>query len=490
MRFVKLIINELTKIIKKKSTIVFIIISILSIIISCILVETKKDYYMISSNRTIKTRIEVEYNLARYEGLLKNEKAEQKKNSLKATIKLYQYLLDNETENIINAQYKDEIIPKLITSYDELYSINKNENEEYYNIKERNIDKLFEILKNGTFEEYIQFNKDEILQSYDLKEINYEEYISQIQEQDKILKYEIGKYMPENTAWKTIVMQDIDNNNYNIESRYDFSKSKYIDDDELENLINQNLIDEYRLENNIAPYYTDSQSMNNVLSYSRYKYNQFSNTLSIICIGILVIILASQSVAEEISKGTIKFLLITPCKRYKIILAKIISILITIIILIFLLSQISVLIGNIVFGANTNNYIYTSNGEVKIMSTYMYETLQYILRIPELFIYLLIGVVFSTLTRNTAISTVITSFLFIGFPIGMKYLNSFMQIDYLKYIPFNNFDLADKILRLENYEITYPIISKLPLSSSIVVLSITSILLFIAIFESFNKKDI
>ena len=328
------------------------------------------------------------------------------------------------------------------------------------------------------------------MQSYDLKEINYEEYISQIQEQDKILKYEIGKYMPENTAWKTIVMQDIDNNNYNIESRYDFSKSKYIDDDELENLINQNLIDEYRLENNIAPYYTDSQSMNNVLSYSRYKYNQFSNTLSIICIGILVIILASQSVAEEISKGTIKFLLITPCKRYKIILAKIISILITIIILIFLLSQISVLIGNIVFGANTNNYIYTSNGEVKIMSTYMYETLQYILRIPELFIYLLIGVVFSTLTRNTAISTVITSFLFIGFPIGMKYLNSFMQIDYLKYIPFNNFDLADKILRLENYEITYPIISKLPLSSSIVVLSITSILLFIAIFESFNKKDI
>lgn len=154
------------------------------------------------------------------------------------------------------------------------------------------------------------------------------------------------------------------------------------------------------------------QMNNNLNSYCRYNYNNFANTISIIFIGILVIILSASSISEEISKGTVVFMNITPVKRYQILLAKIVSIVIILVALVILISQISVLIGNIAFGVNTNNYLYVSGSKVVVMSTHIYETLGYLLRIPELIVYLLIGITLSTLTKNTAISTIITSLLF------------------------------------------------------------------------------
>ncbi len=493
MNFIKLVINELIKIIKKKSTIIFVILAIISIVLSCFLVNIKNNFYKDAVTYTkITDEYNINLNIARLEGLLKKEKNESEKKSIEKNLEIYNFVLKEGIDKIYNAEYKMTVHTLLKSNIKKLCYMNENENKEKYKKQKENVEKLWEIFTNGTFEEYIEFNKDLTNQSFNAKEITLEEYNLQIENQNQLLKYEITKYMPQNTEWKKEILENNTDIDDLINTRFDISSGTYIDDEELNDLKNQKIINEYRLENNIAPYYNNFQANYNQISYNRYTYNDFANKLSTIFIGILIIIFSSSTISEEISKGTIKFLLITPYKRYKILFAKIISMLIVLIICLLLISQISVLVGNIAFGNNTNNYLYVSNGVVNIMGTHLYETIQYILRIPELFIYLLIGIMFSTLTRNTAISTVITSILFIGAPVAIDKIYNFIKIDSLKYLPFSNFNLIDSVLKLEKYDSLYKEVFSFlpPIQLSIIVLSITALLLIITALESFNKKDI
>lgn len=487
MGFINLIKNEFIKILRKKVTVVFILIAICSIILSCILVYLKKDELGATMSSSMQDTDSAILNLNRYKYMLSNTDDAREIKILNKEIEDFEYLLDKGVENIINAEYKSIAFGTLSTYYKKLYSLDEVENKIEFNRQQENIDRLWKIIKEGTFEEYIAFNKDMLKQDYEQKIITKEEYETKIEQEEIKLKYEIGKYEPQNSIWKNSVLDNITKMNNLIENRFDFENVTYIDNEGVQKLENQKIIDEYRLKNNIIPCYEDV----NVEGYSRYKYNQFANKSSIIVIGLLVIILAASSISEEISKGTIKFLLIEPCSRSEILFAKIISILIIAIILVIIISQISVLIGNIVFGANaSNDYLYVKNGEVKIIVNHLYETIQYLLRIPELCVYILIGVALSTLTKNTAISTIITSALFIGSTVALNVINNFLVIDFFKYLPFSNFNLIDKILPLETYSIENTISIEMSFSFSIMVLIITSILMIITSWDSFRKKEI
>ncbi|MDD3303689.1 MAG: ABC transporter permease subunit [Clostridia bacterium] len=490
MRFCKLIMNELVKALKKKSTLIFSIFAIIAIFLSCLLVHVKKNYYMVEYNYgLVLSEDDAKINLAITKAKLASAKEEDKK-FLAENIKVYEYVIDNGTEKILNAEYKQNIMNKLMSETERLYSIDMNLNKKDYDIQKAKVDRLWELLKGGTFEEYIAFNKDEIKNSYENKAITEEEYITKNEEQNKILKYEISKYSFNDSYWKQSVLSNNSNIDYKIKERFDITNKTYIDDKAVEKLKEQKLINEYRLENNVAPYYTDGQIKYNVDSYSRYKFNEFANTISTIFIGLLIIVLAASAISEETSSGTIKFMLITPYKRGTILLAKIIAITVILIISILIISQISVIVGNISFGSNTNPYLYVKDGVVNVMSTHLYETLQYLLKIPGILICMLLGITLSTLTRNTPISVIITAALFIAVPFGMTILNNFMVIDFLKYLPFNNFELISKVFPIETYETIITSVVPTTLNFSIKVLSVTAILLIITAFESFRKKDI
>ena len=261
----------------------------------------------------------------------------------------------------------------------------------------------------------------------------------------------------------------------------------------MEILQKNKLINNYRLENDIAPYYYDEEYFYNEDGYMRYHYNSFANTSGMIFIGLLIIILSAGTISEEVSKGTIKFLLITPNKRYKVLLAKILSILIILIVSTLIISQISIIIGNIAFGVSTNNYLYVTNGEVKVMDTHIYETLQYLLKMPEIIIYMLIGVALSTIVRNVGLSTVIATALYLVIPFTLTILDGFISLDFLRFLPFRNFDLINQVFPINMYinviNVSYSTFEP-TLTFSINVLIVTAILLIITIFESFNKRDI
>jgi len=493
MNFIKLVINELVKNLKKKSTIIFFIFSIIAVIVSFLIVKFK-DYTYMSSVFSSKIGIDnysLKLSIDQNEG--KKAKAEGKyKEMYQMVIDEQQKLLDAGAEEVVNTPFKRDIHSKHLEAIKELYNINEEVFKEKYDAQKNKIDRLNYLLYNGTFEEYIEFNKNEIEEKYKEELIDEETYKTQIEEQNTNLRFEIDKYSAKDTQWKKLVLQDNKNIDYKLEERVDYTNNIFIDNEQMEKLQKNKLINNYRLENDIAPYYEDSQYFYNEQGYMRYHYNSFANTSGMIFIGLLIIILSAGTVAEEASKGTIKFLLITPNKRYKVLLAKILSILIILIVSTLIISQISVIIGNIAFGVSTNNYLYVTNGETKVMDTHIYETLQYLLKMPEIIIYMLIGVALSTLIRSVAMPTIISTALYLITPFALMMINGFISIDFLRFLPFRNFDFITQVFPINTYVTVVNGYSTFEptLTFSINVLIVTAILLLITIFESFNKRDI
>lgn len=208
-------------------------------------------------------------------------------------------------------------------------------------------------------------------------------------------------------------------------------------------------------------------------------------------ITILFIILSTSSISDETAKGTIKFLLITPFKRYEILLSKLLSFILTLLFVTIILSLINVIIGNFLFPNTANDYIYFTD-KIHVIGTTIYSVLKYILKLPEILIYILLGITLSTTIRNTTIANSITLITYVGSFGILKLINDYPKLNFTKYLPFNNFNLQEKVFFLDSYKnIDLPNnLYNTSLDTSLVILSITAFLLLVTMFESFNKKDI
>ena len=121
----------------------------------------------------------------------------------------------------------------------------------------------------------------------------------------------------------------------------------------------------------------------------------------------------------------------------------------------------------------------------------MYQLFQYLLKLPEIIIYILLGVSLSTLIRNTAIANIITVSSYLTLPIIMEKVNEFITMDFVKYLPFSNFNLIDKIFEIEKclQGGDNQTLLTMPAQYSVFVLSLTAIILLITALDSFNKRD-
>ena len=91
-------------------------------------------------------------------------------------------------------------------------------------------------------------------------------------------------------------------------------------------------------------------------------------------IAIIVIVIAGGTISSEVSTGSIKFWALTPNKRWKILTAKILSVLFYIIVITLLIVAITIVISNVFFGdAETGDqYIYVKNGEIRQVKFFRY----------------------------------------------------------------------------------------------------------------------
>ncbi len=343
------------------------------------------------------------------------------------------------------------------------------------------------IIEKDDYSGYLELIKQEQKSALDNKLISEEEYNEQIYLLNLREKYEIYKEPSEEVLnWKESTYQDIATIKQTLRAGINTYTGKMLKLDEIEQLEDRLKINEYRLENGIPT--LDSTSSERAL------YDATAPQFCMIIVALLMVIIAGSGIGAEISKGTIKFLLFTPNKRWKVLLSKIISATIILLVLTIVLALLSVVIGNIFFEESGSEYVYISNGEVKSISNLLYMILYFLASSVDILVYMIFAFMLSTITRNTALSVGVSIACYVGSGIIMNLINYYISADWVKYIPFNNMGIADKIFENNISYTTMQMASgatqNAPVVFSLSVLTVCIILMIISMFDSFNKRDI
>lgn len=474
MKIIKLFIDENIKTWKKLSTKIMLIAIVLSLLAVLGIVkimektEGKITTSYIYENQEEYLSQQIEY----FETQLQNDKLdEETKQSMQRTLEEYKLYLEYNVSPYSDF-WKNEIIQKIV-------DLKQSGN---------NPEKLLKILKENNFNEYINYQKQEVKLQLENNIISQQEYEDNLAILELKEKYEIGKDGNTDTDWKANIINGIEANKRSIRTGINQNTRKLLKAEEKQKLEEQIKISIYRLENNIP----DASNGSNT-NY-RMRYELLAPMFSIAVISIAIIVIAGGTISNEISTGTIKFWALTPNKRWKIMTAKLLSILFYIIILVLITSLLSVAIANVFFEENGETYLYCKNGEVQEIGNTLYTVEFYFVKAIPVVLFALFAVMLSTITRNTAVSVSFSVALYIGNGLAMQILNQFITKDWIKFIPFNNLNLTSKIFTnstdMSNLMFGSSFATSTTLGFSLAVLGVCAILMLITMYDSFNKRDI
>ena len=475
MKIIKLFIDENIKIWKKLSTKIMIVAIILSLFAVLALVKFMEK----TEENTLISNIEVEY----------------EKEDLEREIQYFESQLENEKldeESRLNFERNLEV-NKLYLEYNIRPYSNSWENELTTYIVEQkmngqDVEELLDILKNKDFNKYIEYQKKQLKQQLDNATISEQEYSDNLTILDLKEKYEIGKSYNQESYWKMTFIEKIKSAQYSLRTGINKETSKLLKVEEKQDLEDSIKLNIYRLEHNIPDSNTGSNS-----NY-RLRFELLAPMFSIAVISIVIIVIAGGTISNEISTGTIKFWALTPNKRWKIMTAKLLSILFYIIILVLITSLVSVLIANVFFAQEGETYLYCKNGEVKEIGNTLYTIEFYFVKAIPITLFALFAVMLSTITRNTAVAVSFSVALYIGNGIAMQILNQFITKDWVRFIPFNNLNLTTKIFPnatdMTSMMFGTNFATSTTLGFSLAVIGICAFLMLVTMYDSFNKRDI
>ena len=478
MKIFKLFINENIKIWKKLSTKILIIAILLSLIGVLGLVKLMQHMeekamrltsVVDTSDEYLKS--EIEY----FKEQLKNEDLdEQSRQSIQMQLEQYELYLEYDI-NLYGSTWKNEIVVKVV----ELRQNGQNDEAE----------KLIKMLKESDYSGYIETQKQILKMELTNKEIEQQEYDDEMLILELKEKYEIGKNEEED-YWKTSIIREIQQSKTSIRNGINQNTRKVLKTEEKQELEDLIKIDIYRLEHNIEPAEYGAEE-----NY-RLMFEMLSPMFVIAVISIFAVIIAGGMISTEVSSGTIKFWALTPNKRWKILTAKLLSILFYIIVITLVMSLLSVAFANIFFEEDGETYLYVKNGEVKEIGNTLYTVELYLAKAIPVVMFALFAVMLSTITRNTAASVSFSMALYMGNGIIMTIINSFIKKDWIRFVPFNNLNIADKIFTNSTNLMqmstggTGSFATSPSLGFSLGVLGICAILMIVTMYDSFNKRDI
>lgn len=200
--------------------------------------------------------------------------------------------------------------------------------------------------------------------------------------------------------------------------------------------------------------------------------------------GYMMIVIAGGIIASEFSQGTIKFLLINPVKRWKILTAKYITVVSLGALLLVVLAVLSVPMIGLLFGFKNMDasYLYVKGGEVYQLNSFFAVMRSYLLSSVELIVFITLSFAISAVARSSAAA--------VGFGIGLltigKSLSSILSdlgLDWARYIIFSNTDLLTIAA------------GKSPFPEHTVAFAVTNIAVYMFVFlltawDGFTKKSL
>ncbi len=200
----------------------------------------------------------------------------------------------------------------------------------------------------------------------------------------------------------------------------------------------------YRLENDIELNVADNTSLLNAFSGVNFwlVFCQSASLISII--GLLIIVITGSTIANEFSQGTIKFLLINPVKRWKILISKYIMSISLGFIMILLLYTASALLSMLFFGTEylSAEYLEVVDGAVRGTSGFVYVFTNYMLRSVQVVVMATLAFAISSLVKSSSLAIGISLFAMLSGNTVVSVLKSGLKQDWARYLIFANTDLA------------------------------------------------
>lgn len=192
----------------------------------------------------------------------------------------------------------------------------------------------------------------------------------------------------------------------------------------------------------------------------------------LILVQLISIVYAGDILSSEYTKGTIKFLLLRPFSRSKILLSK----LLTVILLAGMFT-----VGQFIF-AFLSSTLFFFDGITSSFSTFEEVIGYYVFIFIEIFIVSLIAFMLSVITRSSLFSTTITIFLYYISTLFIALLEHY-GIENAKYILFAN-------TNLQQYYYRNPTFDSMTLPFSIIIILVHVVVFLLVSFTIFKKRDI
>ena len=229
--------------------------------------------------------------------------------------------------------------------------------------------------------------------------------------------------------------------------------------------------DEYRLKHDIQP----------IRNNSLWGFVEGASSL-ISLIALFAIVMGGGIVANEFSGGTIKLLLIRPSKRFKVLLAKYITVIGYTLLMLLVLLVVAFLLGGALFSFKGVSTPFLTNFDGKITEVNMVAHIVqlYGLKCISLLMMVTLAFMISTVFRNSAMAIGIGVFLL---TVGNGITMLLTRYSWSKYILFANTDL-------NQYIDGQPLVKGMTMTFSIIVLIVYFIIFNVISYVGFTKRDI
>lgn len=291
-------------------------------------------------------------------------------------------------------------------------------------------------------------------------------------------EYRLENNIPFGDTWKDDAITEISDNKdvlNSLSNEAQSSESKKLDEQVKMNL--------YRLEHNID--IDVNSTMSNSTDGATNFWSAMSMSTSLISlVGLLVIIIAGSCIANEFSQGTIKFLLINPVKRWKILLSKYFTVITFGYIMIALLFVVMIPFAGIFLGFDSISapYLYISDGNVHEMSPFLHIIKLYLLNSVDVVVMATMAFALSSLFKSSALAIGAGVFCMMGGSTLIQILSMLKQ-DWARYLIFANTNLAS----IYEGKSLFPQHS---LTFALVVIAVHMVIFLLTAWDGFTKREV
>lgn len=479
----KLIKNELTKIFKKKS----IYITLLVILAFVILTNCIYKFFYTSS--TFYGESYIEYAKEELAKLDPNKVSDIKMYiDLKTTVEVYEmqekYEKDDWRRDILSVQVSTYVNEK--NNY--LYGEDKDL-EKVAQVQEK-INKVMEKLEKDDWQYFaneelenaklalsdLEEQKKNIEDKQEIK--NLESSIENAKIDEEVARYRVDKDIKYGNDYRNRALNEYQSCAKNVKN-YESSDQKleYSDQKRYNTNLEEREINRYIIENNV-----DINKGNDIRGILRNFFSEYG-----LFIIVMVIMIAGTIVSEEFSKGTIKLLLVKPYPRYKILMSKWITVMIMILFSIVALIVMELIVGGIIFGYDSLSvpvlHYNFDTQSLEAISVFADLGLQTITQLPKVILLAMLAFSFSTLFTNSAVAIAIPLLGYMSADVINNLVVNF-KVDFMRFFVSLNWDFGQYLYG------NLPKLEGLTLWFSAIICILYFVAMIIPTFITFKKRNI